>query len=160
VILTELFLIFLGTASIAVSIPAALRVRRHTPLFTAETWQRRMRSIAPAARSSSGRWIIAPQSSGAADRGARRALKKRQERRKQLLLGLVAAVPLTLALAVVWGGRLWVVHYATYALLALYVAWLVEERRVREQSLDTVRSLSRRRQEHPSVPGDYGERRA
>ena len=158
--MTELFLIFLGAASIAVSIPAALKVKRHTPLFTAEMWQRRMRSIAPATRSSSGRWIIAPQSSGAVDRGARRALRKRQQRRKELLLALLAAVPLTLGLAMLQGGRLWVVHYATYAVLALYVAWLVEERRVREQGVDTVRSISHRREERSSTPGAYGERRA
>ena len=157
--MTELFLVVLGAVWLIVYLPAALKAKRRGPLFTAESWRRRMRAIAPPRISSSGRWVVAPASSGALDRGARRALKKRQERRKQLLLGLLALIPASLTVAIVEGGRWWDLHFISYALVAVYVALLVEDRRARSDSLHKVRSLAGARGTTPERER-YAERRA
>jgi hypothetical protein len=157
--LTELFLIILGAAWLVVFLPRVLIAKRRTPLFQAASWRQRMRSIAAPRISSTGRWVVAPRSSGAIDRGARRALKKRQQRRKLLLFVLLALVPLSLLVALWRGAWLWNVHFASYAVLAVYVALLVEERRVRSEGTEKVRALGSRRGD-ASASGDFMERRA
>jgi hypothetical protein len=157
--LTELFLIILGAAWLVVFVPRALRAKRHTPWFQAATWRQRMSSIASPSASLRGRWVVAPRSSGAIDRGARRALKKRQQRRKTALLVLVALVPLTFLVALWKGAWLWNVHFGSYAVLAVYVAVLVEQRRVRTEGSDKVRALASRRGDAPGSRS-YVERRA
>ena len=106
-----------------------------------------------------GRWVVTPRSSGAVDRGARRALKKRQQRRKTALLVLVALVPLTLLAALWKGAWLWNVHFGSYAVLAVYIAVLVEQRRVRTDGADKVRALASR-PGNEGRPPSYAERRA
>ena len=157
--MTDLFLFVLGAAWLVVFVSTALRAKRRAPLFTAESWRSRMRAIAPPRVSSTGRWIVAPRSSGAVDRGARRALKKRVQRRKRLLVVSIALIPLSLLAAVAGGGRWWDLHFASYALVAVYVALLVEERRARTESLGNVRSLAGARRA-TSDRERYAERRA
>ncbi len=157
--MTELFLMILGAAWLVVFVPRALKAKRHTPLFQAATWRQRMRTIASPRASLTGRWVVAPRSSGAIDRGARRALKKRQQRRKTALLVLVALVPLTLLAALWKGAWLWNVHFGSYAVLAVYIAVLVEQRRVRTDGADKVRALASRRGNEGGPPS-YAERRA
>jgi hypothetical protein len=157
--LTDLFLMVLVAAWIVALWPAAVRAKRSTPLFTAERWRRRMESIAPRA-GRSGRWVMAPQSSGARDRSARRALKALQRRCKRLLIVLAALVPVSLVPALLRGGPLWVLHAASYAVLAVYVALLVETRRRRAEAQSNVRSLAGRRRAAARAPQAYEERRA
>ena len=159
--MTDFFLVFLGGAWLAVFWPAARRARRNTPLFTSEGWRRRMQLIAPRT-GAAGRWIIAPRSSGASDRAARRSYRRSLHRRKLALLAIAAAVPVTLVVAVAAGDGLWTVHLASYAVLAVYVALLVEAKRARLQSEDNVRSLAhrRRRPTYEWSPSGEFQRRA
>lgn len=158
--MTDVFLLVLAAAWLVVLAPAAFRARRHAPLFTSETWRRRMQLIAPPRRHSSGRWVVAPPSSGAADRSARRALARKQQRRKRLLLVLVLLVPASLAAALLRGGELWNLHVASYGAVTVYVAFLVEDRRRRQESLSNLPSLAGRRRRRAGVERGYAERRA
>jgi cell division protein FtsB len=141
--LTDLFLVFLAAAWLVIFWPAARRAKRRTPLFSAEGWRRRMSLIAPG--KGAGRWVLAPRSSSDSDRSLRRWHRKVQRRRRRILVALLAAVPLTLVAAVFLGGAAWSVHVTTYAVLAVYVAALVEARMRREESAGNVHPLTRRR---------------
>ncbi|CAN5551252.1 hypothetical protein BH24ACT26_BH24ACT26_16390 [soil metagenome] len=159
--MTDFFLVFLGGAWLVVLWPRLRRAKRSTPLFTTERWRRGMELIAPR-RGGSGRWIMAPGSSGAADRSARRSFRRTQRRRKRALLAVLATVPVSLIAALLLGGALWEIHLSSYAALAVYVALLVESKRRREESTTKVRSLASRRRPlyEWSASGDFEERRA
>jgi hypothetical protein len=158
--LTDLFLILLATGWLVALGPAAVRARRRTPWFTSQGWRRRMQLIAPRRTVSSGRWVVAPSSSGALDRSARRSRRVRQERRKRALLLIVALVPVSLVAALLRGDWAWSLHAASYALLAVYIAFLAEDRHRRQEGVAKVRALRVRRRERAPMARRYEERRA
>ena len=142
--MTEMFLVLLASAWLVLLGPAALRARRATPLFTSESFRRGLQRMAPAS-GTNRRWVLAPPSSGAADRSARRAHARRIRRRKAVLLVLAALVPVSLAAAVALSGGWWAMPALAIAALACYVVLLVHARRSRDESLRKVRSLAERR---------------
>ncbi|MFN2488404.1 MAG: hypothetical protein ABR529_01430 [Actinomycetota bacterium] len=159
--MTDFFLVFLGGAWLVVFWPSVIKAKRSTPLFTAESWRRRMQLMAPRGGAPSGRWVVAPRSSGAVDRTVRRSRERSQRRRIRLLVALALSIPTTLVAALVRGGGLWEVHLSTYALLAVYVAVLVEVRRGRDESARKVRALAERRDAAPADGvGMFAQRRA
>lgn len=158
--MTELFLVLLASAWLVLLGPASIRARRATPLFTAERFKRRMQSMAPQNMGSAGRWVLAPPSSGAADRSARRAEVRSRRRRKMLLLVLAAVAVALLVVAIAMSGPWWSAFAGSVACLVVYVVLLVQARKRREESTRKVRSLERRRAGEGPLFEDLHERRA
>jgi hypothetical protein len=145
-LLTFFFLGLLALAWIAVFLPAVLRARESAPLSTAERFRRKMSLIAP--RGLPGRWVVMPESR---DRLAQSSYRRSQERRKKVLIGLGAAAAFTGLVALFTGGSSWEVHLGVDALLALYVALLLETKRRRNERATKLRSLAARRRARPEI---------
>ena len=75
------------------------------------------------------------------DRLAQSSYRRGQQRRTKVLIGLAAAALLTGLAALFTGGGGWEVHLGADALLALYVAMLLETKRRREERAVKLRSL-------------------
>ena len=144
--MTLFFLGLLALAWIAVFLPAVLRAREGAPMSTAERFRRKMSLIAP--RGLPGRWVVMPESR---DRLAQSSYRRSQERRTKVLIGLIAAAVLTGVIALLTGGGSWEVHLGMDALLALYVALLLETKRRRDERATKLRSLAARRKVRPEI---------
>jgi hypothetical protein len=137
---TWLFLALLGVAWVAITLPAALRARRRTPLPSAEGFKRKQASLT--ARSASGRWVLVPQSPSGRVEAVRR---RTQAHRRRLFVVLLVAVVLSAGIAAVRGGALWEVHLALDAFLGIYVALLIDAKKRRTQPSKKVSQLAHRR---------------
>jgi nucleotide-binding universal stress UspA family protein len=155
---TALFLVFLGCAWVVLLAPGLLRARRSTPVSTSRRFRRSLETIAPRA-ARTGRWVLAPASSGNADRTARRAFARAQRRRRKLLIAVALCVPALLATALVAKSWWWWAAFGgSVGALAAYVALLVEARKQRARSMRNVRALAGRQRTRSE--SDYAERRA
>ena len=70
--LTAIFLVALATAWVAVLVPAVIRARNNTPLWSSERFRRGLQVMAPPAYGGSGRWVITPRQE---DRRVRRSYR-------------------------------------------------------------------------------------
>ena len=142
--MTWLFLALLGVAWMAITVPAALRGRRRTPLPSAEGFKRKQASLN--ARTASGRWVLVPQSPGGRVEAARR---RTQAHRRRMFVALLCASVLSAAAAALQGGALWEVHLALDACLGIYVALLIDAKKRRIEPSNKVSQLQERRPPPP-----------
>ncbi len=160
--MTWLFLALLGVAWMAITVPAALRGRRRTPLPSAEGFKRKQASLN--ARTASGRWVLVPQSPGGRVEAARR---RTQAHRRRMFVALLCASVLSAAVAALQGGALWEVHLALDACLGIYVALLIDAKKRRIEPSNKVSQLQERRPPPPppeeraleQAVGHFGGRR-
>jgi uncharacterized membrane protein len=144
---TWLFLALLGVAWVGITLPAALRARRRTPLPSAEGFRRKQASLS--ARSAPGRWVLVPQSPD----GRVEAVRHRtRAHRRRLFVALLWACVLSAAIAAVRGGALWEVHVALDACLGIYVALLIDAKKRRSQPSKKVSQLHQRRRQASPPP--------
>jgi len=137
---TWLFLALLGVAWVAITLPAALRGRRRTPLPSAEGFKRKQASLN--VRTASGRWVLVPQSPGGRVEAVRR---RTQTHRRRMFVALLWASALSAAVAALRGGALWEVHFAIDACLGIYIALLIDAKRRRIVPSNKVSQLEQRR---------------
>lgn len=140
--LTATFLVFLAIAWMAVLIPALVRAKRTAPLTTTERFKRGMEVLAAPPAPSEGRRVVAAPESAPQESDPIARVRKQ---RAVLFHLLVAAVPFTLAAAVLLDGGWWEIHIATDFTLALYVVGLLETKRRQAERRAKVRSITRRR---------------
>ena len=138
--MTWLFLALLGVAWVAITLPAALRGRRRTPLPSAEGFKRKQASLN--ARTASGRWVLVPQSPGGRVEAVRRWT---QTHRRRMFVALLWASVLSAAVAALRGGALWEVHLAIDACLGIYIALLIDAKKRRVAPSNKVSQLEQRR---------------
>jgi Flp pilus assembly protein TadB len=97
-------------------------------LSTAERFKRKLDLLAP--RYGAGRWVLVPESR---ERLARRSFAKAQSLRRRIFVFLVAAVVVSLLVAVVGGEAVWRINLALDASLVGYIALLLDAKRRRRQ---------------------------
>lgn len=141
--LTLFFLVALGSAWLAVLLPAAMRARRTTPLSSAQRFKKGMQLIAPPPATSSGRWIVSPRAGTRIGESRRRAL----EQRKRIFEALIGVVVGSFALAVFKGEGMWDLHLAADGVLFSYAVLLVGLKRRRLEAGVKIRPLPRDRQD-------------
>lgn len=122
------FLVVLVLAWVVIYLPAASRIRGREPLKSAETFKRGLEVIGPAGPKPAKKESLAS------------SLPVRVLPARAALF----AVLLTLALgssviAALKGGELWELHLAADACLALFVAWLLEEKHQRRKRVRDLR---------------------
>jgi hypothetical protein len=148
-VLSVVFLVALGALWLIVFVSAVMRARASAPLTTTERFRRSMDLIAPP-MPKSGRWVVVLDSPSRRARAMkmRRAARLARARRRRLwvlVVMLLAAVGTAVAAAIV-GDPMWEVHLGLNAALALYVGYLLESKRRREERAVKVRPLRRRRE--------------
>jgi hypothetical protein len=131
-----------------VFVSAVVRARASAPLTTTERFRRSMDLIAPP-MPKTGRWVVVLDSpsrraSASKMRRAARLARARRRRRCVLILMLLAAAG-TAAAAPFVGDPMWEVHLGLNAAFALYVGYLLESKRRREERASKVRPIRRSR---------------
>ena len=144
-ILVAGFLVLLLVAWIAVFFPAVSRARERSPLASSEDFKRSLALIGPQS-------VDHPLGVRATGAAADRQLTIKTGR-VALMIALLVTVTGT-ALLVVVGRASVEVHLAADALLAFYVAWLIEDRRRHEERTRKISSLSAYRRATTAVAGD------
>ena len=139
--LTAIFLVALATAWVAVLVPAVIRARNNTPLWSSERFRRGLQVMAPPAYGGSGRWVITPRQE---DRRVRRSYRDVQRRRSRLLAWLLLVCLMTGG-AAAWRGGWWEIHVGSDLALGLYVVALLEIKRRRVERVRKVSPLAGRR---------------
>lgn len=140
--LTLFFLVVLGSAWIAVLLPAAMRARRTTPLSSARRFKRGMQLIAPPPPTrSSGRWIVSPSAGTRIGESRKRAL----ERRRRVFEAMTGVVVGTFFFSLFRGA--WQLHLFADAILFSYAVVLVGLKRSRSEATRKIRPLTRERRE-------------
>jgi hypothetical protein len=129
-----------------VFVSAVVRARASAPLTTTERFRRSMDLIAPP-MPKTGRWVVVLDSpsrrAGASKmRRAARLARARRRRRGVLILMLLAAAGTAIAAPFV-GDPMWEVHLGLNAAFALYVGYLLESKRRREERASKVRPIKR-----------------
>ena len=148
--MTVWFLAFLAVAWIVVYLPSVWRARQKSPFPAVQGFKRRMRLISP--RSSSGRWVVVPESR---ERLVHQAFLRAQDRRRRIFVGLVSIAVATGVWALVAGGRAFEIHLIVDALAAFYLALIMDSKRKLVDRVQKVHALRPRSQE-PAYASDPG----
>lgn len=146
----------MGALWLVVGAIAIVRARATAPLTTTERFRRSMDLIAPPTPTT-GRYVMvldspARRASLARMRRAEKAARARRRRRWGLIVMLLGAAGTAIAGPFV-GDPMWEVHLGVNAALALYVGYLLESRRRRDERAAKVRPIKRRAR--PPSHGDW-----
>ena len=139
--MTAWFLAFLAIAWIVVYLPSVWRARQKSPFPAVQGFKRRMRLISPRARA--GRWVVVPESR---ERLLHQAFLRAQDRRRRILVALLAVAAITGVWAIAAGGRLFEIHLIVDALAAFYLALIIDAKRKltdREQKVHALHARPR-----------------
>lgn len=124
------FLVVLVLAWVVIYLPAASRLRAREPFESAETFKRGLEVIGPVGHKPAKKERVPLGSSSPV-----RVLPARSA----LFAVLLALVLASSVIAALKGGELWELHLAADACLALFVAWLLEEKHQRRRRVRDLR---------------------
>jgi hypothetical protein len=135
--LTLFFLVVLAAAWIAVFFPSVRRATQSSPYPSTRAFKRSMSSVSP--MGTPGGLVITPGTARA--HATQLAFARKQRRRQNIFIALLALAAFTLMIAL-GAGRGWLeLHLAVDGVLLGYVAWLIENRNRRVERVRKVHRI-------------------